>query len=59
MGNTCCSGMDVIGKEIRCEVDVYQDRMGRQRELHTAGQGSDTKKQPIQASLSVYGDSVQ
>ena len=46
MGNTCCSGKDCMGQEIRCEVDVYQDRMGRKRD-----NGTSERKKPVQESV--------
>ena len=44
MGNTCCSGSDCMGKEIRCEVDIYQDRQG-------GGRGISERKRPVQESV--------
>ena len=35
-----------MGQEIRCEVDVYQDRMGRKRD-----NGTSERKKPVQESV--------
>ena len=42
-----------MGKEIRCEVDVYQDRMGHKRQLGNDRAVSDSKK-PVQESYMSY-----
>ena len=47
MGHTCCSGKECMGQEIRCEVDVYQDRQGRKRGDNVISE----RKKPVQESV--------